>query len=240
MPTHGNGNTEPLDRIIPAIENLFDFDNNSARSLRPTWRSAHQRSCSKTNAVARPDTQTPFSDGGCSSEVKKSPGCATGAKWDAGPRSSSAKNTSATTRAAVPATRPRRGSKATTHATSSAAKARNSPVRVEGWGGPYQRHPGRREIRNEPHARQPRTGPARPRGNGCSASLQVGKGTAAWRSSINVRPPGLRSHRDCTDVPERAAAIGRRRRFGCYATYSSSSLVLGDQRQNCPYDAEKL
>jgi hypothetical protein len=52
LPTHGNGNTEPLDRIIPAIENLFDFDNNSARSLRPTWRSAHQRSCSKTNAVA--------------------------------------------------------------------------------------------------------------------------------------------------------------------------------------------
>ena len=52
MPTHGNGNTEPLDRVIPAIENLFDFDNNSARSLRPTWRSAHQRSCSKTNAVA--------------------------------------------------------------------------------------------------------------------------------------------------------------------------------------------
>ena len=39
------------------------------------------------------------------------------------------------------------------------------------------------------------------------ASLQVSKETAAWRSSINVRPPSLGSHRDCTDVPERAAAL---------------------------------
>ena len=38
-----------------------------------------------------------------------------------------AKNTSATTRAAVPATRQRRGRVATTHATISAAKACNSP-----------------------------------------------------------------------------------------------------------------
>ena len=53
-----------------------------------------------------------------------------------------AKNTSATTRAAVPATRQRRGSAATTHPTSSAVKARNSPSRSRAGAGHIIATPG--------------------------------------------------------------------------------------------------
>ena len=42
---------------------------------------------------------------------------------------------------------------------------------------------------------------------------QVGKKATVWRSSINVSARGLGRHRGCTDVPERAPAIGRGSRF---------------------------